>query len=53
MEDAGVIRELSALIEALARQDVEDYLREQAAAANDPGDPCPKPVPLPDLDKAA
>lgn len=41
------------LIEALARQDVEDYLREQAANDAAPGEDRPKPVPLPDMDKAA
>ncbi len=45
--------ELAALIDALARQDAADYLREQAAAANDSGDGRPQPVPLPDMDRAA
>lgn len=45
--------DLNTLIDALARQDVEDYLRAQAAAANDSSDPRPQPVPLPDMDKAA
>lgn len=41
------------LIEALARQDVEDYLREQAANEAAPDRGRPQPVPLRDMDKAA
>lgn len=41
------------LIEALARQDVEDYLREQAANEAGPGEDRPQPVPLPAMDEAA
>ena len=45
--------ELATLIDALARQDVEDYLREQAANEAAPGEDRPQPVPLRDMDKAA
>ena len=48
-----MIPELATLIDALARQDVEDYLRQQAAAANDSSEARPQPVALPDMDKAA
>lgn len=44
---------LASLIEALARLDVADYLREQAAAGKDPQPERPQPVPLRDMDKAA
>lgn len=44
---------LAELIDALAREAVEDYLAGQAAPGNDPGGSRPNPPALPDLDKAA
>jgi hypothetical protein len=42
-----------AWIDALAQQDAEDYLREEAARRLASGDQRTERVPLPDLDKAA
>lgn len=52
-EGVGVTDLFTPLIEALARQDVEDYLRQQAANEAAPGEDRPQPVALPAVDEAA
>lgn len=44
---------LGALVEALAKQAVADYLAPEAAPGNAPDPERPNPAPLPALDKAA